>query len=318
LKGVSMKKRVVISGYVSLDHMIKIKKPAFIGTTSIVENKTNGQIYYGGCSINIGAALSKLGVECVPMIRVGEDYESTGLKAFLSESGIKVDGVVQVPEEATSTCYLIQDNHYDHITIFYPGAMDKKYAGGMSDSCFEGADLGVITVASLEDNREFYQKCKKHDIPVVFGMKEDSEAFPPDFLKELLLNSKIIFSNETERKTIEEILNIESITELFQQGKAEIIVTTYGKDGSVYYKKEDSKIQSEKIGITEVAEVIDATGSGDAYISGFLYGYLRGNDIRTCCELGGVLSSFVLQKEGCCTNLPDETQLMNQYKMRRE
>lgn len=305
------KKKVVISGYVSLDHIIKIKKPALIGTTSIVENKTNSTIYFGGCSINIGAALSKLGAYCMPIIRVGADYKRIGLKKFLEENNISADGITVLEDEITSTCYLIQDNNHDHITLFYPGAMDRKYASDIPDYCFYGADLAVMTVASPEDNIEFYQKCKGNNIPIVFGMKEDSEAFPKDFLEELLLNSRIVFSNEKERKTIENTFGFQSITDLFTLGKTEIIVTTYGKEGSVYYTKGEDRILSDRIGCCRAPEIIDATGAGDAYISGFLYGYLNERDIEMCCKLGSVLASFVLQGEGCCTNLPNEEQLLS-------
>ena len=71
------------SGYVSMDHMVKIKSPARIGFTSLIANKTNMDIYYGGCSVNIAYALCRLGLSAMPILRVGDDYETNGFKAFL-------------------------------------------------------------------------------------------------------------------------------------------------------------------------------------------------------------------------------------------
>lgn len=305
--------KVVISGYVSFDHIIKIKKPAKIGTTSLVENKTNGQIYFGGCSVNIAAALTKLKIPSIPVIRVGGDYKKHGFDHFLEQQQILLDGISMIEEEATSTCYLIQDPNFDHITIFYPGAMDERYAGDLLDDLFVDSTLGVITVASYADNREFFQKCIANEVPIVFGMKEDSEAFPDHFLRELLVQSKIIFMNQSERNTIEQTLGLNNITDLFDLGKAEIIVTTYGKDGSVFYQKTEQGILSDQIPAFFIEAIIDATGSGDGYISGFLYGYLNGKSIADCCKLGSSLSSFVLLKEGCCTNLPTEERLLKRF-----
>lgn len=305
---------VIINGYVSMDHIIKINTPAKVGFTSLVTNKTNAKIYYGGCSVNIAAALCKLGLKAMPILRVGEDYESNGFKHFLIDGNVPMDGISVVEDEATSVCYLLQDNCNDHITIFYPGAMDGKYAKVLDTKLFEGARLGVITVASRQDNEEFFKACRQCNVPIVFGMKDDFDAFPIEFLKQLLTSSKIIFTNEVEREIIEKLYGFDDITQLFSIGEVEIIVTTLGKEGSIYYEKTKEGIRSEKIGICPVEQVVDATGSGDAYIAGFLYGYLSGMNATDCCKLGSVLSYFVLQKEGCCTNLPDINQLMNEYK----
>lgn len=94
----------------------------------------------------------------------------------------------------------------------------------------------------------------------------------------------------------------------------EIIITTLGKDGSICYIREGDTIRQEKIGICKVDHVVDATGSGDAYMAGFIYGYLKGYKAEECCRLGGTLSYFILQAEGCCTNTPTEEQLLEKVK----
>lgn len=304
---------VLTSGYVSMDHIIKIASPAKVGFTSLVTNKSNARIFYGGCSVNISYALSKLGMVSLPVLRVGGDWEENGFRAFLEEGGVPLDGITVLPEEATSVCYLLQDNNNDHITVFYPGAMDGKYAAPMNEELFQGTRLGVITVAPEKDNREFFSKCRENNVPVVFGMKDDFDAFPEEFLKELLTGSKIIFTNEVEREIIEKIYGFSDITELFGIGEADIIVTTLGKDGSICYIREENGIRQERIVICPVEQVVDATGSGDAYMAGFMYGYLNGYKPEQCCKLGGTLSSFVLQAEGCCTNVPDKEALLKKF-----
>ena len=41
-----MKTDVLTSGYVSMDHIIKIDTPAKVGFTSLVTNQSNAQIFY--------------------------------------------------------------------------------------------------------------------------------------------------------------------------------------------------------------------------------------------------------------------------------
>ena len=80
--------------------------------------------------------------------------------------------------------------------------MDKKHARPIDSGIFENTRLGVITVASKPDNRYFLEGCKAAGVPVAFGMKDDMDAFPVDFLRELLESSTIIFTNEVERELL--------------------------------------------------------------------------------------------------------------------
>ena len=304
-----MKYDVLTSGYVSMDHIIKIASPAQIGYTSLVTNADNTKIYYGGCSVNIAVALCRLGKKAMPVLRVGDDWEENGFKKFLEAAGVPLEGTTVIPGESTSTCYLLQDNNNDHITVYYPGSMDKKYAAPIPDEFFRQTRYGVVTVASKPDNRYFVDQCKKHGVPIVFGMKDDFDALPVEFLKEFLQESKIIFTNEVEREIIERLYGCNTIRELFEIGNVDILVTTLGKDGSICYERTDSGIREHRIGICRVENVVDATGSGDAYISGFLYGHLNGRPVEECCRLGAALASCVIQAAGCCTNIPDVEQL---------
>lgn len=296
---------VLTSGYVSMDHIIKIASPAQVGYTSLVTNADNTVTHYGGCSVNIAVALCRLGRSAMPILRVGPDWEQNGFKKFLEEANVPLEGTKVLPEESTSTCYLLQDNNNDHITIFYPGSMDKKYAAPIPDEFFEQTRLGVVTVASKPDNRYFVDQCKKHQVPIVFGMKDDFDAFPVEFLKEILQESTIIFTNEVEREIIERLYGCGTIEKLFEVGKVQLLITTLGKEGSICYERTESGIREHRIGVCHIEKVVDATGSGDAYMSGFLYGYLKGRPVEECCRLGTALSSFVIQTVGCCTNIPD-------------
>jgi adenosine kinase len=304
---------VLTSGYVSLDRIINVLSPLKVGFTSIVENSDNSKIYYGGCPVNIAYNLARLGLRSMPYIRVGSDYKETGLFDFLKQANVYLDAVEVVENESTSNCYLIEDVEKNHVTIFYPGAMNGKYAKEMKDEFFENTGLGVMTVGAFEDNSEFFSKCKKHDIPLIFGMKCDLTAFPKEFLLEVLEYSKVIFMNQSERETIEHLYKLNSVTDFFKNGKAEIIVVTLGKRGSICYTKTENGFDSTEIRIARCEKVVDTSGSGDAYMSGFIYGFLKGYPPVECCNFGSILASFIVEKKGCCTNAPDEKQLLERY-----
>jgi len=90
-------------------------------------------------------------------------------------------------------------------------------------------------------------------------------------------------------------------------------VTTCGASGSRYYLPDNGNIRSEMIPACRPDQVADTTGSGDAYLAGFMLGYLDRRSILDCCRYGSVLASFIIEKEGCCTNIPTMQQFMDRY-----
>ncbi|WP_455139081.1 carbohydrate kinase family protein [Thermophilibacter sp.] len=306
--------QVLTSGYVSMDHIVKIKSPARVGHTSLIDNSTCATVFYGGCHVNIAYALCRLGVSAMPILRVGPDWETNGFRAFLEGAGVPLDATTVVEGEATSVCYLIEDNEGQHVTLFYPGSMDARYHRPLDDRLFEGVRYGVVTVASRPDNEEFFRKCRLHGVPVVFGMKADDDAFPRPFLEELLLKSRVIFTNESERAGIERQFGLGSITELMERGEARVIVTTYGERGSQFWHmRDDGSVETACVPVCQCTEVVDTAGGGDAYMSGFLYGLVNDRPLEDCCRMGSTLSSFVLEHEGCCTGAPDLDTFMSRF-----
>jgi adenosine kinase len=133
-------------------------------------------------------------------------------------------------------------------------------------------------------------------------------------LSEALQYSSIIFTNESEREEIESRLGVWSLTEIMETGNTEVIVTTRGTRGSVYYKRTGGELTSKEIPAARCRRKVDTTGSGDAYMSGFLYGYMKGYDTESCCRLGSTMASFIIECMGCCTNAPDEAELLQRFK----
>ncbi|MGA9029651.1 MAG: PfkB family carbohydrate kinase, partial [Methanoregula sp.] len=58
----------------------------------------------------------------------------------------------------------------------------------------------------------------------------------------------------------------------------------------------------------------DPTGAGDSYRAGFLSAYVRGYAPLTCCKVGTVTASYVVEHAGCQTHLPTWTQMLERYR----
>ena len=53
-----------------------------------------------------------------------------------------------------------------------------------------------------------------------------------------------------------------------------------------------------EISAEPVARVLDTTGAGDLFASGFLYGYTKGHDLATCGQLGAICAAEVISHMG--------------------
>ena len=47
-----------------------------------------------------------------------------------------------------------------------------------------------------------------------------------------------------------------------------------------------------------VESVVDATGAGDMYAAGFIYGFVRGKPIEQCGKIGSIVASEVITHMG--------------------
>lgn len=305
--------QVVLSGYTSMDRIIKVLTPLTPGYTSLVSNKDNAQAHFGGCPVNIAYGMARLEHTTAPCIRVGDDEAGEQMVAFLEGAGASSSGMSVVEAEATPNCYLLEDQDGNHVTVYYPGAMDGKYAKELDPALFAGAELAVMTVGAKADNVEFLKQCKAADVPLAFGMKADLDAFPKEFLAEVLPYASIIFVNHSERETIQEMFQLDSITDLFESGRLEHLVVTDGKRGSHCHEIKDGTVVRSTVPIVEDRSFVTAIGAGDAYMAGFLSGYLEGESATTCAQMGSTLASFAVEAAGACGGIPTRKEFEERF-----
>lgn len=109
----------------------------------------------------------------------------------------------------------------------------------------------------------------------------------------------ILFGNEHEVCTLFETDDFEAAVDAVQ-GKVEIACLTRGARGSVIVTP-DRRIE---IAAEPVGHVVDTTGAGDLYASGFLYGYTNGHELATCGRLASIAAAEVIGHVGARSLVP--------------
>ena len=175
----------------------------------------------------------------------------------------------------------INEHHIkDYELIFLEGYLWDK---GLSEEMFKH----VIHLA------------KKNNVKIAMSL---SDVFcvtrhRTDFLKLLINDLNILFGNENEINELMQKNNLlDSIAKIKKINK--IIIITRGVNGSLAIINNEI-IKSESV---KVEKILDLTGAGDLFASGFLKEYLDRSDIKKCLTSGSKLASKIIQKIGARLN----------------
>ena len=103
----------------------------------------------------------------------------------------------------------------------------------------------------------------------------------------------IVFANEAEIKSLYQTASLESAIEAIRQD-CTIAAVTVGESGSYAITKNETQ----KVDAFPIDSLVDTTGAGDLYASGFLFGLTHGRDLATCAKLGGLAAAEVIQHIG--------------------
>ncbi|MDX3536034.1 adenosine kinase [Streptomyces sp. MB09-01] len=80
-----------------------------------------------------------------------------------------------------------------------------------------------------------------------------------------------------------------TMRDIARRGRARAVVATAGAEGA--YLLADGELVHVPA-VTPPAPVVDSNGAGDAFASGFLFGWLNGEDLRRCALYGAVAGAY--------------------------
>jgi fructokinase len=115
----------------------------------------------------------------------------------------------------------------------------------------------------------------------------------PHFLNLVKNKLDITFANEQEITSLIDANNFNEVIN-FSKKINKLVVVTRGEKGAI-------AVQGEEVVETEIVKnlkIIDLTGAGDLFASGFLHGYVNHLSIKESLEKGTQMSARVIQQIG--------------------
>ena len=304
-----------------------------IGST--LEEMGSFSKYLGGSSANIAYGCSKLGLKSAMLSRVGDEHMGRFVRNELASVGVDVSHVITDKERLTALVILgIQDKETFPL-IFYRNdcadmAVDIKdfsaeFIASSKALLITGTHFSTANTYNTSMKAIEYAKASDTKViididyrPVLWGLTGlgdgESRFIPSDdvsqHMQTILPYCDVIVGTEEE-------IHItggseDTITALKQIRKlsSSIIVLKLGPLGCTVISSDipDSSDNFEVIKGNKV-DILNVLGAGDAFMSGFLRGYLRNVNLEKSANYANASGALVVSRHGCAPAIPSENEL---------
>lgn len=280
------------------------------GTMALVDAEAAERIYEamgpaveasGGSAANTVAGVAGLGGRAAFIGRVRDDQLGAVYAHDLRSAGVQFrvppapDGaptgrclIVVTPDaQRTMNTYLGASVHFgpddvdrdaiERATVLYlegylfdePAAQEAfRVAADHAHRCGRVVSLTLSDSFCVQRHREAFVDLVRHHVDLLFA----NEA-------EILE----LFGVSDFDAAVDAVRSHESVAALTRSEKGSVIVAEH---------------EVIEVPAHPVDEVVDTTGAGDLYAAGFLHGYSRGMDLRTCGRLGSLAAAEVISHVG--------------------
>lgn len=290
-------------GHTAFDSIVLVKEfPSPNASTQIKQIKN----FFGGAAANVTMVASNLGLKTSLVSAVGTDFKDSTYHTWLKNAGIDTKHMIVIENEQTPLAWVFTDSNNDQISYFYWGAAAYFKKSEPPKKAIKKVNAVHLATGDPSFNKRSGEVAHEYGKLISFDPGQDLHMYSPEELKQVIGVSDILFGNHFEIDRIMKTLNVD-INQLMEIGP-EIVVKTYGKDGSVIYS--DKKIKIDAI----IRHPVDPTGAGDSYRAAFLSKYLNGEDIEYCAKFASAVSSFIVEAEGCQTNIPNHSMALKRMK----
>ena len=257
------------------------------------------KICAGGSSANTIVGLAKLGLKTGFIGKVGNDEEGKFLLNDLRCAGVDIHNVI-VSEGRTGCAIIFVNRKGDRAILLDPALndtikfdeIDLEYVNQ-----FKLLHLSSFVCKVASDSFESQKKLVKEFNGIVsFDPGSVYAKMGLDRIKPLIEHTNIFMPNEIEVELLTG-MDYKEGAEFFLNW-CDVVVVKRGEKGCYVTNGHMSReVPAYKV------EVVDTTGAGDAFNTGFLYGFLKGKNLEECAKFGNYLASLCIRYVGARTYL---------------
>ena len=252
----------------------------------------------GGAGTNTAVAFSRLGLKTGCVCEFGDDDNGRRIKELLKKEKVKFLGKT-VKEELTGYSVVLDSKGGDRTILAYKGANDEVSLNDISKFKTKWLYFSSLLGKSFNTQKELAIKLKRKGTKIAFN--PSSYQIKNMHISPLLKITDVLILNKQEAEMLLKkyspkeknlLLGLHNLT------KGIIVITDKNKLITCYDGNKKYFLTPHKN-----IKVVERTGAGDAFASGFVAGQIVGKTIEESLKLGLRESEAVIQHFGAKNNL---------------
>ena len=265
----------------------------------------------GGSVANTLAGMASLGAKTAFIGKVRNDQLGAIFKHDMHAVGVNFPTTMMERGPATANCLVYVTPDAQRTMATYIGACSRVSETDIDQNVI--ARSAITYIEGYLWDTETAKAAIRKAITVARNAKKKiaftlSDTFCVDrhrdeFLSLISYNDiDILFANEAELKSLYQTDDIELALQK-AKGVCPIVAVTRSEKGSTVLTPD----LTEHVSTAPVTNVVDTTGAGDLYASGFLFGLTRGWDLASCAKLGNRCAGEIITQIGARSLKPLNT-----------
>jgi 5-dehydro-2-deoxygluconokinase len=296
----------------------------------------------GGCPANIAIGCARLGLKSAILTRVGDEQMGRFIISEMKREGVSTDGIVLDDSRLTALVVLAVRNRVSFPHIFYrencadmalceddvdPALIARTASIVVTGTHFSTEQVAAASWKAIKIARNAGVKVVL-DIdfrPSLWGLTghKSGEARyilssrVHGALKDVLAVSNVVVGTEEELRVAMNQDDLQLALQSVRKISSATIVCKRGSKGCEIFPTRNDGVLGESVrGGGFKARVLNAIGAGDAFMSGFLRGWLAGESWETTATWANACGAIVVSRLLCSSEYPTWSELS--YFLKRE
>lgn len=253
----------------------------------------------GGCAANVAVDLAKLGRRVGMSACVGDDLFGRAVCDMLARDGVDISGVQPVAGVPTSGTFVInvrgEDRRFIHCigsNGVYDGSQVAPDQLRACRSLYVGG-YGLLESLTPDSVARLFRAARELEVPTLLDVVLPAGKDFSGWLTPVLPFTDVFLPNTDEAAVLlGDTDPVRQAREFLRLGAGTVIVTC-GADGAVIGTP-DGLWRS---GVFPV-DAVDATGTGDAFVAGFIHGLLNGQPLVDRIRSGAAMGASCVRSMG--------------------
>lgn len=286
------------------------------GSMSLVDEARSAALYQkmgpttacsGGSVANSLAGLASLGAQTAFIGKVKNDQLGSIFTHDMHAVGVHFTTSMLERGPATANCLVYVTPDAQRTMATYIGACSRVSESDIDEKLIENSAITYIegylwdTDTAKAAIRKAISLSRKAGKKIAFTLSDTFcvDRHRAEFLEMIDRDIDILFSNESELKSLYQTTDFD-LALGDARGACDIVAVTRSEKGSVVL----TPTATEEVPTQPVPNILDTTGAGDLYASGFLYGLTRGWELATCAALGNRCAGEIITQLGARSMKP--------------